>query len=585
MIWTSSTTASTFDTDPFEPQPEGMATIFPFWKEGAQGRGYVELPYTLPQDSTLFLLFGEANPDLWLRKLDWVATHGGMALVNVHPDYMQFEGGKLNLRTYPAEFYAKLLQYVRAKYGDTFWHARPKEVAAWCAKTHSAKASPVRASDGVASSSGAAERKHPLPAGRLAVVLYSYYLLDPRPRRETEALAEAGMEADVICLRRDPSEPSFERVGGVNIHRVPLSHQRGSAGGYVLRYGFFFLCAFCRLTLWSLRGNLKLVHVHNMPDFLVFSALVPRLRGAKIILDLHDPMPELFCGIYSAPEKHFVYRLLCRIERWSIAFADKVLTPNISFKELFASRSGAADKMEIIMNSPRPTIFDADKYESPPRSAGRNFTVMYHGLLVERHGLDLAIEALSRLNGEAPGLKLEIYGDRTEYVDRIVRQVEELKIGGSVHFHGYKTQTEIAQAIGGIDLGIIPNRLNDFTNINFPTRIFEYLAMNKPVLVPRTKGVTDYFAEDEMLFFTPGDIDDLARKMAWAYNHPPELLTMMERGREIYRRNSWAAQERRLLGVADCLLNGASTTERRLNIHRTLFAKLLYYDDHDRTAQ
>jgi glycosyltransferase involved in cell wall biosynthesis len=213
--------------------------------------------------------------------------------------------------------------------------------------------------------------------------------------------------------------------------------------------------------------------------------------------------------------------------------------------------------MEIIMNSPRPAIFDSQKYEPPVHAPGQTFTLMYHGLLVERHGLDLAIQAMSRLNGEAPGLKLEIYGDRTDYVDRIERQVEELKIGQSVHFHGYKTQTEIAQAIGGIDLGIIPNRLNDFTNINFPTRIFEYLAMNKPVLVPRTKGVTDYFGEDEILFFTPGDIDDLGRKMAWACNHPSELLTIMERGREVYRRNSWPAQERRLLGVAERLLNGA----------------------------
>jgi glycosyltransferase involved in cell wall biosynthesis len=548
---------STFDTDPFEPQPEGVATIFPFWREGSHGRGYVEMPYTLPQDSTLFLLFGEPNPDIWLRKLDWVASHGGMALVNVHPDYMRFEDGAANIRTYPAEFYTRLLQYVREKYGDSVWLARPKEVAAWYAKTHvvQQRQSPPRALR--ASSPSGADPKPSLPPGRVAVVLYSCYLSDPRPRRETEALAEAGMEADVICLRRDSSEPAFERVSGVNIRRVALTHQRGGHGGYILRYGYFFLCAFWRLTLWSLRGNLKLVHVHNMPDFLVFSALVPRLRGAKIILDLHDPMPELYCGIYAVREKHFVYRMLCRIERWSIAFADKVLTPNISFKDLFTSRNGAADKVEIVMNSPRPTIFDAEKYETPVRAPGQTFTLMYHGLLVERHGLDLAIDAMSRLNGEAPGLKLEIYGDRTEYVDRIVRQVDELKIGESVHFHGYKTQTEIAEAIVGIDLGVIPNRLNDFTNINFPTRIFEYLAMNKPVMVPRTKGVTDYFGEDEILFFQPGDIDDLAGKMAWAYNHPSELQAMMERGREVYRRNAWPAQERRLIGVADSLLNPA----------------------------
>jgi Glycosyl transferase 4-like domain len=299
--------SSTFDTDPFEPQPEGVGTIFPFWKEGPHGRGYVELPYTLPQDSTLFLLFGESNPDIWLRKLDWVASHGGMALVNVHPDYMRFDGDPTSSRTFPAGFYARLLQYVREKYGDSVWYARPKEVAAWYAKTHAPHLESTSSQALTATSSNGAEHKPSLPPGRLAVVLYSCYLADPRPRRETEALAEAGMEADVICLRRDSSEPAFERVSGVNIHRVALSHQRGGHGGYIFRYGYFFLHAFWQLTLWSLRGDLKLVHIHNMPDFLVFSALVPRLRGAKILLDLHDPMPELYCGIYAAQEKHFVY--------------------------------------------------------------------------------------------------------------------------------------------------------------------------------------------------------------------------------------------------------------------------------------
>ena len=549
--------SSTFDTDPFEPQPEGVATIFPFWRGGPRGRGYVELPYTLPQDSTLFLLFGEPNPDIWLRKLDWVASHGGMALVNVHPDYMHFDSGTLNRRTFPSDFYGRLLQYVHEKYGDSVWRARPKEVAAWFAKTHVVQKRELHPAALAVSPPNGAEQKPSRLSGRMAVVLYSCYLADPRPRRETEALAAAGMEADVICLRRDDTEPAFERVDGVNIHRVGMTHQRGGHGGYIFRYGYFFLCSFWRLTLWSLRGNLKLVHVHNMPDFLVFTALVPRLRGAKIILDLHDPMPELYCGIYAVQEKHFVYRLLCQIERWSIAFADKVLTPNISFKDLFASRNGAADKVEIVMNSPRPTIFNAQKYGASARPPGRAFTLMYHGLLVERHGLDLAVEAMARLNGEAPDLDLEIYGDRTEYVDRIVRQVDELKISESVHFLGYKTQDEIAQAIGGIDLGIIPNRLNDFTNINFPTRIFEYLAMNKPVMVPRTKGVADYFGEDEILFFNPGDIDDLASKMAWAYHHPSELRSMMERGREVYRRHAWPAQEKRLIEVADSLLNPA----------------------------
>jgi hypothetical protein len=120
--------ASTFDTDPFEPQPEGVATIFPFWVARPDGTGYVELPYTLPQDSTLFLVLGDNTIDVWKKKLDWVAAHGGMALVNVHPDYIDFEG-KRRATEYPVDLYKDLLMYVRERYRDEGWFALPRQVA------------------------------------------------------------------------------------------------------------------------------------------------------------------------------------------------------------------------------------------------------------------------------------------------------------------------------------------------------------------------------------------------------------------------------------------------------------------------
>jgi predicted glycosyltransferase len=125
---------STFDTDPFEPQPQGRHTIFPFWvprpAHGGNGRrGYVEMPYTLPQDSTLFLLLGERQPDIWFQKLDWIAKHGGMVLLDAHPDYMAFGEGCQNGREYPVDFYIRLLEYIRSKYAGAYWHALPREVA------------------------------------------------------------------------------------------------------------------------------------------------------------------------------------------------------------------------------------------------------------------------------------------------------------------------------------------------------------------------------------------------------------------------------------------------------------------------
>jgi len=125
--------SSTFDTDPFEPQPDGVGTIFPFWVQSNGSKGYVELPYTLPQDSTLFVLLHEKTIALWIKKLDWVASHGGLALVIIHPDYISFDG-KPGSSEYPADLYERLLKYVITRYGDVCWYALPREVAVYAAQ-------------------------------------------------------------------------------------------------------------------------------------------------------------------------------------------------------------------------------------------------------------------------------------------------------------------------------------------------------------------------------------------------------------------------------------------------------------------
>jgi len=93
--------------------------------------GYIELPYTLPQDFTLFVLLGEKTPAIWQRKLDWIAEHGGMALFITHPDYMTFpDGSGEKAAEYPVELYRQFLEYVRSRYSGQYWHALPREVAA-----------------------------------------------------------------------------------------------------------------------------------------------------------------------------------------------------------------------------------------------------------------------------------------------------------------------------------------------------------------------------------------------------------------------------------------------------------------------
>ncbi len=126
--------ASTFDTDPFEPQPDGVKTIFPFWVESRAGEGYVELPYTLVQDSTLFVVLQEKTNDIWKQKLEWIESRGGMALLNVHPDYVDFGDGKPADDEFPVQHYAEFLSWVKQSHSGQYWHALPRGVANFCRK-------------------------------------------------------------------------------------------------------------------------------------------------------------------------------------------------------------------------------------------------------------------------------------------------------------------------------------------------------------------------------------------------------------------------------------------------------------------
>jgi glycosyltransferase involved in cell wall biosynthesis len=611
--------SSTFDTDPFELQPEGAGTIFPFWvaapearearsakrqEESAealsqaaraqgketeapvQGRntlgayrlplsaqppyplplsagfasslpsprsGYVELPYTLPQDSTLFLLLREKSPEIWLRKLDWIAAHGGMALVNVHPDYMDFAGTHRVNREYAATMYAELLRHVAEKHAGQFWNPLPKDLTTWF---NGARCSTMRQGTAAAVLSGnigrrGSSRVAGLRGKRAAVLLYSYYPSDPRPRRAAEAMIEAGMEVDLLCLSKDGSESPQELVNGVRVFRMPMKRRRESIWTYFRQYSRFLVASFWFLTRRDLRRRYDLIHVHNMPDALVFAALVPKLRGARIILDLHDPMPELMMSIYGLDPHEWSVRLLRRLERWSIRFANLVLTPNITFKNLFVSRSCPPEKLQIVMNSPQQEIFDSARLgiTRPPGRNGTAFRIMHHGLIAHRHGIDLLVEAVARVRSSIPGVRLDIYGARTPFLDTVLAATDRLGVADIVHYHGEKTQADIARAIQESDLGVVPNRSSPFTELNFPTRIFEYLAMHRPVLAPATQGIKDYFSEDQLLMFEPGNVDDLTARILWIREHPDAARDLVTRGLEVYRQYLWQKERARFLDL------------------------------------
>jgi hypothetical protein len=127
---------STFDTDPFEPQSDGVGKIYPYWVQtNKRSKGFVELPYTLPQDFTLFILMQMKDISIWKQKIDWIAQNGGMVLVNVHPDYINFNNNQSSDEEYPVKLYTDLLMYLKTKYKEDYWHALPGDVAEYIKKT------------------------------------------------------------------------------------------------------------------------------------------------------------------------------------------------------------------------------------------------------------------------------------------------------------------------------------------------------------------------------------------------------------------------------------------------------------------
>lgn len=378
---------------------------------------------------------------------------------------------------------------------------------------------------------------------RAAVLLYSYYPADPRPRRAAEALVDEGMDVDLICLRQSGDEPARETFRGVNIHRVPLARRRGGRFAYLLQYSAFTLAAFALLTFRSLTRRYALVHVHNMPDVLVFAALVPKALGAKILLDLHDPMPELMISIFGLGPESLAVRLLKRLERWSTAFADVVVTVNLACKRIFTARGCPPEKLHVVMNSPDEKIFtfrsSAASIDTP-----RPFVIMYHGSIVERNGLDVAVAALATVRRTVPHAELRIYGSATPFLDVVMGAVRVQGLTEAVRYLGGQNLEGIVAAIDDCDVGIIPNRRTLFTEINTPTRIFEYLSRGKPVITGRAGGVCDYFSDDALLFFELGDAEDLARTIAYVAAHPEEVDGVVKRGQEVYWAHRWTAERR-----------------------------------------
>jgi glycosyltransferase involved in cell wall biosynthesis len=383
---------------------------------------------------------------------------------------------------------------------------------------------------------------------------FAYYPRDPRIRREAEALIEAGYSVDIICLRQSGERPR-EIINGANVYRVPLQHKRAGRFYYLWAYVCFICMAFFRVSILYVRKRYDLVHVHNMPDALVYSALLPKVCGCKTILDLHDPMPEVYMSKYAVSATHPVIRLLRLMEKCSICSSDAVLTVNTACRDLFISRGCPPSKIHVVMNVPQDSVFREVRKNRNTTSSRERFVIMYHGTVVERNGLAVALDALERVRHKIPNLVFEVYGDG-DYLKYFLESAKARNLEGIINYHGFVAHEEIAQAIQSADVGLIPNIASIHWQYATPTRMFEYLYLGKCVIVPRTKAILDCFDERSLYFFESGDPDSLANALYEVYADPRRAEAVRKRGSSLcYRRYRWVNEKRHLVSIVQTLVD------------------------------
>ena len=386
---------------------------------------------------------------------------------------------------------------------------------------------------------------------KICMLAFTHYSNDSRVRREAEALARRNDHVECICLS-EPSGASGAFARGVKLYGIPVRKYRGhSMLAYALSYTMFFVLASVLLTFLHVRKRYDIVQVHTMPDFLVFAALIPRLFGAKIILDVHDLMPELYMSKFGVGEGHLLVRFLRWMERLSIRFAHRAIAVQIPHRDTLIRHGNPPEKFIILMNLPDPNIFCAER--KPRRMPDGRFRLLYHGTIARRHGLETAIRALLLIKESIPNIELLILGSGDDK-DRLVQLVKDLSLDFYVRFStGEVPLQSIPEYIGQADLCIIPMLLDVFSRSTLPVKMLECVQLDIPVVVSRIESFLFYLDESMVRYFEPGDEADLAKQIIALHDAPGEMQLLAANAANFKSKYSWDREKKYHFDLVDSL--------------------------------
>jgi glycosyltransferase involved in cell wall biosynthesis len=384
---------------------------------------------------------------------------------------------------------------------------------------------------------------------KVLMIAYTNYSTDARVQKEAEALVSRRMPVDFICLKEKDNGPK-STVNGVKFYYVPVIRYRGERKfSYILSYLSFFFLVQLYSTVLYFKNRYKVVHVNNMPDFLVFAAIIPKLFGAKIILDIHDPLPITFLTKFNLSKSSLFYKLLIWEERLSAKFADKIITAHSLLKDEVLQNDGISKKkIDDILNFADEKKF---KFINNYHINGK-LRLIYHGTIAERFGLKKIIEVMKDLNEVDFDFTIIGSGD---YSTEITSIIKKLNLENRINFINESFPVnKLPEILKEFNLGIVTYELSTATEYMLPVKFLELISLGIPSIVVKNKVISHYFTEEDAFFYDNSEPDSLIKIIANISKKKNLLFEKRNRLLEIREKYFWSTEAQKYYEIVQNLI-------------------------------
>jgi glycosyltransferase involved in cell wall biosynthesis len=365
---------------------------------------------------------------------------------------------------------------------------------------------------------------------------------------------------DVVALRRD-NHQRFEEINGVNVYKIQKrKRNEKSPIAFFLKILLFLINSTIIVARNHLREPYDIVHVHSLPDFEVFAALLPRLAGTKVILDIHDLVPEFYKSKFSKANGSLLYNGLVLLEKASIAFSNHVIISNHLWYNTLVSRSVDSSKCTVLMNYPDNTIF----YKRNRTLLDDRLILMYPGVLSWHQGLDIAIKAFAKIKNKVPKAEFHIYGSGP--IERhLAELIIKLGIEERCFLKGVVSIEKIAPIMANSHIGVIAKRNDCFAGEAFSTKTLEFMSLGVPIIVSKTKIDQYYFNESVVKFFEPENEEDLADAMLSLLKNSEDRNALARNALKFVAKKSWAVKKQIYLDLINVLVTSKNSSRATKN--------------------